>query len=69
MGGFKDIVIDQAAKTMTVGGAVTFGDVYDPLYALGLESRMTSLYLLCFVMLTYSKQPALALASVSLVAH
>ncbi|KAL9005330.1 MAG: hypothetical protein Q9188_001894 [Gyalolechia gomerana] len=37
LGSFKAISIDKAAKTMTVGGAVTFGEVYDPLYAAGFE--------------------------------
>ncbi|KAL9595232.1 MAG: hypothetical protein Q9219_006566 [cf. Caloplaca sp. 3 TL-2023] len=34
---FKQVNVDKAAKTMTVGGAVTFGDVFDPLYAAGFE--------------------------------
>ncbi|KAL8940821.1 MAG: hypothetical protein Q9216_002610 [Gyalolechia sp. 2 TL-2023] len=41
LGGFKGISIDKAAKTMTIGGAVTFGDVFDPLYAAGFEIRGT----------------------------
>lgn len=39
MGGFRDVKVDKAAKTLTVGGAVTFGDVYEPLYDAGLEIR------------------------------
>lgn len=39
LGGFKEINIDIAASTMTVGGAVTFGDIYEPLYAVGKEIR------------------------------
>ena len=42
MGGFKTIDINKAANTMTVGGAVTFGDVYPPLYAAGKEIRKSS---------------------------
>ncbi|KAL9594846.1 MAG: hypothetical protein Q9179_005215 [Wetmoreana sp. 5 TL-2023] len=37
LGGFKEINIDKAAKTVTVGGSVTFGEVYEPLYAAGFE--------------------------------
>ena len=39
MGGFKSVKVDEAASTLTVGGAVTFQDVYDPLYQAGKEIR------------------------------
>ena len=39
LGGFKSIAIDAAANTMTIGGAVTFGDVLNPGYNAGKEIR------------------------------
>ena len=40
MGGFKTVKVDAAANTLTVGGAVTIGEILDPLYAAGKEMRM-----------------------------
>ncbi|KAI4236998.1 MAG: hypothetical protein LQ349_002185 [Xanthoria aureola] len=37
LGAFKQVKVDKAAKTATIGGAATFGDVFDPLYAAGFE--------------------------------
>ena len=39
MGGLKAVNVDKAASTMTVTGAITFGDVLEPLYAAGKEIR------------------------------
>ncbi len=39
MGGLKSVKVNKAASTMTVNGAITFGDVIDPLYAAGKEIR------------------------------
>lgn len=43
LGAFRNIHVDAASKTMTVGGAVRFGEVYDPLYEAGFEVRMSPL--------------------------
>ena len=43
LGGFRNITVDKAASTLTVGGAVTFGDVYEPLYNAGKEIRKSLL--------------------------
>ncbi|KAL9039404.1 MAG: hypothetical protein Q9180_002547 [Flavoplaca navasiana] len=37
LGAFKQVTVDKTAKTATIGGAATFGDVFDPLYAAGFE--------------------------------
>ncbi|KAL6156932.1 hypothetical protein ACJQWK_06901 [Exserohilum turcicum] len=42
LGGFKSIAIDAAANTMTIGGAVTFGDVLNPVYNAGKEIQIGS---------------------------
>ena len=39
MSGFKTVKVDVAANTLTVGGAVTIGEVLEPLYAAGKEIR------------------------------
>lgn len=44
MGAFKTVEVNEDASTMTVGGAVTFQDVYDPLYAVGKEIRKRHRY-------------------------
>lgn len=42
LGFFKNVSVDEAASTMTVGGAVVNGDVIEPLYAAGKELRQSS---------------------------
>lgn len=42
LGAFDRVSIDKAASTMTIGGAVTFGDVLDPVFAAGKEIRTLS---------------------------
>lgn len=39
MGGLKSVNVDKAASTMTITGAITFGEVTAPLYAAGKEIR------------------------------
>lgn len=39
LGSFKSVSIDSAASKMTIGGAVTFGEVLDPVYKAGKEIR------------------------------
>lgn len=39
LGAFDSISIDTSASTMTIGGAVTFGDILDPVHAAGKEIR------------------------------
>lgn len=39
LGFFKNVSVDKAASTMTIGGAVLNGDVIEPLYAAGKEIR------------------------------
>ena len=40
LSGFKTVKVDAAANTLTIGGAVTFGEILEPLYAAGKEMRM-----------------------------
>jgi fumiquinazoline A oxidase len=42
LGFFKNISIDAAASTMTVGGAVLFRDIFEPLYKAGKEIRLST---------------------------
>jgi len=39
LGAFDSVSINKAASTMTIGGAVTFGDVLGPVFAAGKEIR------------------------------
>ena len=39
---FKNVSVDTKAKTLTVGGATLFADIYNPLYEAGFEVRMFS---------------------------
>lgn len=36
---FRNVSVDVKAKTLTVGGATLFADIYNPLYEAGLEVR------------------------------
>ena len=36
---FRNVSVDAKAKTLTVGGATLFADIYNPLYEAGLEVR------------------------------
>ena len=47
MGGLKSVNVNKAASTMTVNGAITFGDVIDPLYAAGKEIRRSCVSSIC----------------------
>ncbi|KAL8833381.1 MAG: hypothetical protein Q9176_008009, partial [Flavoplaca citrina] len=38
LGASKQVTVDKIAKTATIGGAATFGDVFDPLYAAAFET-------------------------------
>ncbi|CAE7205748.1 hypothetical protein P3342_011551 [Pyrenophora teres f. teres] len=49
LGAFKSISIDKAASTMTIGGAVTFGEVLDPVFAAGKEIQTGSCSCVGFV--------------------
>ncbi|EUC44408.1 hypothetical protein COCMIDRAFT_98329 [Bipolaris oryzae ATCC 44560] len=42
LGGFKGVSINSAASTMTIGGAVTFGEVLNPVYQAGKEIQTGS---------------------------
>ena len=42
LGLFKNVAIDAAANTMTIGGGVIFDDVFDPLYNAGKEIRSSN---------------------------
>lgn len=37
---FRSVSVDAASSTMTIGGAVVFRDIYEPLYNAGKEIRM-----------------------------
>lgn len=39
LGNFKQVSVDPTASTVTIGGAVTFGEVLDPVYKAGKEIR------------------------------
>lgn len=39
LSGFDSVTVDKAASKMTIGGAVTFGEVFDPVFAAGKEIR------------------------------
>ena len=69
LGGFKTVEVDKEASTLTVGGAVTFQDVYEPLYAAGKEIRKAYSCFVSHNSLIWSKLLVPALASVLLVAH
>ena len=62
MSGFRDVKVDANANTLTVGGAVRFGDVLDLLYAAGKEIRMCLMSRLDVYRTNRSKLPARALA-------
>jgi FAD/FMN-containing dehydrogenase len=40
---FNTIQINAENNTITIGGGVTYGDLYDPLYNIGKEIRKDSL--------------------------
>ena len=42
LGLFKNVAVDAAANTMTIGGGVIFDDVFDPLYNAGKEIRSSN---------------------------
>lgn len=48
---FKSVAVDAAANTVTIGGATTFRQIYDPLYNAGKQIRE------CFLALTSSRPP------------
>ena len=39
LGSFKGVSIDPVANKMTIGGAVTFGEILNPVYEAGKEIR------------------------------
>jgi fumiquinazoline A oxidase len=42
MGNFKSVNLDAEENTLTIGGAVTLSQVWDPLYLAGKELRTLS---------------------------
>lgn len=46
MSSFKNISVDADANKMTVGGGITFADIFQPLYAAGKEIRKSHVTLL-----------------------
>jgi FAD binding domain len=43
---FNSVVVDAAANTLTVGGGVKFGEIYEPLYSAGKEIRKSRFLIL-----------------------
>ena len=56
LSGFKTVKVDAAANTLTIGGAVTFHDILEPLYAAGKEAGMYSTFCSFIAMLIGIKQ-------------
>lgn len=59
MSGLTSVKVDAAASTMTIRGAVTFGDIEGPLYAAGKEIRKFAIkYLPAALLMTGMQQLA-----------